>query len=634
MTHHTRHRFAGILSIVLMIVASAATAQDASALKHFIIRKADRLYDGGQEFRFVGANMPGLMLPYDFTLRLPSRMGLPTPWEQEDAFKTLAQMNAGVVRLWNLPIRAPDETAPAGGMTWHHVQGPGRFNEESFKTIDHLLALGNRYGVRIMFSFCAEAGDYLGGNATYAAHRGKKRAAFYTDPQIKDDYKATLRHCIERVNTVTGVPYKEDKALFAWQFGNEMDRAPVAWLAEMAAYIKSLDPNHLVAETRHRYGLTFVVDPNIDLYNRHYYPNYKPDGTDWKRTYPAEMAVLKGQRPFFIGEFGPYIDGTVFTHGNMVEKTRDYLAWVRGTEGVAGALLWSMYFHHRDGGFYWHQIFTYPSVWSYHWPGFPSAQAQRERELLTLWREEAFRIQGLPVPPVPVPDAPELIPFDGEPVFSWRGSAGADSYAIERAETVDGPWQVIAAEASDAEVAYRPLFTDRTARVGGRYCYRVSARNASGLSQPSLVVGPVTIQQLCLVDELQDFTVAQAHAGTLALNNAFNALYAEHLFRAKGVADDWIRYQVPGTITSLALTAFQAQQPLVLIIEVSGDGEVWSRIEPQRQERPLRSPPGGAAGGQKRTQVEYRSEVPAGMRWVTIRWAGPGELDRVEVRYR
>ena len=203
----------------------------------------------------------------------------------------LQQMNCGVVRLWNLPIRAPGETAPDGGMTWHPVQGPGTFNEASFRVLDHILALGNQYGVRVLFSFCAEAGDYLGGNATYAAHRGKKREQFYTDPQIKDDYKATVRYVLNRTNTVTGVPYRDDKAVLAWQFGNEMDRAPVAWLAEMAAYIKSLDPHHLVAETRHRYGLKFVVDPNIDLYNRHYYPNYKPDGTDWKQVAIGANAI-------------------------------------------------------------------------------------------------------------------------------------------------------------------------------------------------------------------------------------------------------------------------------------------------------------------------------------------------------
>ena len=213
----------------------AEPAPAASKFHHFITRQGDKLMDGDKEFRFIGANMPGLVLPYDWTLYLPERLHLPTPWEQEDGFKTLDQMNFRVVRLWNLPIREPKDKPAAGRQTWHYVQGPGQFNEESFKVVDSLFALANRYGVRVIFDLTAEAGDYLGGIGTYAAHRGKPRAEFYTDPQLKEDYQATVRYVLTRTNTITGVPYREDKAILAWQFGNEMHGAPTPWLAEMAA---------------------------------------------------------------------------------------------------------------------------------------------------------------------------------------------------------------------------------------------------------------------------------------------------------------------------------------------------------------------------------------------------------------
>ena len=66
--------------------------------------------------------MPGLVLPYDWTLYLPERLHLPTPWEQEDGFKTLDQMNGRVVRTWNLPMRGLKEEAKP----WHYVLGPGK----------------------------------------------------------------------------------------------------------------------------------------------------------------------------------------------------------------------------------------------------------------------------------------------------------------------------------------------------------------------------------------------------------------------------------------------------------------------------------------------------------------------------
>jgi hypothetical protein len=301
--------------------------------------------------------------------------------------------------------------------------------------------------------------------------------------------------------------------------------------------------------------------------------------------------------------------------------------------GTAGALLWSMYFHHRDGGFYWHQIFTYPSVWSYHWPGFPSAEAQREIGIMRVMREAAFKIQGLPIPPVPVPDAPELLPIGDVPLLSWRGSAGASGYNIERAPKADGPWAVLTENVSDADIAYRPLFSDTTARVGQTWFYRVIARNISGVSGPSNVVGPVRVKRVCLADELQDFSRVYAKSAGLELRNDFNALYAEYLFRARGDANDWVSYQVPSPIESVKLVAFYAKTGGELSVQFSADGAVFSTVEPARKERRLGSPMSGPARGQSRTLVEYECAAPSGSRYLKLLWHGPAELDRVEIHH-
>jgi hypothetical protein len=621
-----------LIAIALSIIGlqSGFAAEPSSRFQHFITRQGNTLYDGDKEFRFVGANMPGLVLPYDWTLYLPERMHLPTPWEQEDAFKTLDQMNGRVVRTWNLPMCDPK----AQPQPWHYVIGPGQFNEEAFKVVDNLLALANKYGVRVMLDLTAESGDYLGGIGTYAAYRGKKRAEFYTDPQLKEDYKTTVRHVLTRTNTITGVAYRDDKAVLAWQFGNEMHTAPDAWLSEMAAYIKSLDKNHLVAETRHRPGQPLMVDPNIDLVTRHLYSNYRGVGGGWPDAMRAEMAKLNGARPMFIGEFGPYIDGKMFTHENVVGETRKFLDYVQSEPGICGALLWSMYFHHSNGGFYWHQIMTYPAVWSYHWPGFPSAEAQREIGIMQTMREAAFRIEGKPVPPVPAPDAPELLPIEDVPMLSWRGSAGASGYDIERAPRVSGPWKTTAKNVSDADIAYRPLFSDTTARAGQTWFYRVTARNVSGASQPSNVVGPVKVKRVCLADELQDCSRVHAKSDGLKLNNDYNALYAEYLFRAKGSTNDWLSYKVAAHIESVKVTAFFAKDTADLTLQVSADGRTFTALQPARTERRLASPPSGPARGQRRTMVEYECAVPAGNRCLKLFWNGPAELDRVEIYHR
>ncbi len=615
-----------LLALLCLVPLLAAAAPE--KFQHFITRDGARLMEGNKEFRFIGANMPGLVLPYDWTLFLPERLRLPTPWEQEDGFRTLDQMNLRVVRTWNLPMRG----AKADAQPWHYVTGPGEFNEAAFRCVDSLLALANKYGVRVILPLTAESGDYLGGIGTYASYRGKKRAEFWTDPQLKEDYKATVRHVLTRVNTLTGVRYCDDKAILAWQFGNEMDSAPDAWLAEMAAFMKSLDKNHLVSDTRHVPGRAkMFTGQNIDLVTRHLYGNYKGVGSGWPAAITKELATLKEPRPLYIGEFGPYIDGKDLTHDNVVAKLRDFLDYVCAEKTICGALIWSMYFHHQEGGFYWHQIMTYPAVWSYHWPGFPSADAQRESELMATMRAAAFKIQGLSVPPVPVPIAPELLPFKDVPLFSWRGSAGATGYDIERAPAAAGPWQVLAANVCDGDVAYRPLFSDATAHAGETWFYRVTARSASGASPPSNVVGPVAVKRVCLVDELQDFSRCRAKSAGLKLNNDYNALYAEFLFRAKGSTNDWIEYEAPAPIERVRIVAFHAKQPVDLVCATSADGATFTPLAVERQARVLPKISGGAASGQNRTLLEYTLTPPPGQKRLRLTWPGPAELDRVEI---
>ena len=605
----------------------AGAVHGGQGFERFITRDGNRLMDGDREFRFVGANMPGLVVPYDFTLRLPEHMTLPTPWEIEDAFKTLNRMNLRVVRTWNLPMRGPDEAA----QPWHYVLAPGQFNEAAFTTIDHTLAMANKYGVRVMLDLTAEAGDYLGGIGTYAAHRGKKRTDFWADPQLREDYKATVRFVLSRVNTVTGVPYKSDKAILAWQFGNEMHGAKTNWLSEMAAYMKSLDPNHLVAETRHESGPAQLIDPNIDLLTRHYYASYADVGADWISACRKEIEGIKGQRPFFVGEFGPYVDGKNFTKENAPEKLKAFLDACIGMEGMSGAMLWSMYFHHQSGGFRWHQIFTFPSVWSFHFPGFPSAEAQAEIGIMREMREAAFRIQGLPVPPVSAPDAPELLPFKEVPLFSWRGSAGAEGYDIERAASANGPWFVLAANVSDADTAYRPLFSDTTAKADESWFYRVTARNAGGKSRPSNVVGPVTVKEVCTVDEFPDLSRVAGRSQGLTLDNTYNARYAEYLFRVEGSTNDWLSYTVAGPVREARVTAFflagHVSDP---IFQGSADGQTFTAAAVARKEKKHIAPP-HADSKEPRTQVDYVIAPSAGARQIKISWTGPMALDRVEI---
>lgn len=216
-------------------------------------------------------------------------------------------------------------------------------------------------------------------------------------------------------------------------------------------------------------------------------------------------------------------------------------------------------------------------------------------------------------------------------MFSWRGSTGASGYDIERAPTPAGPWTLIATNVSDADVAYRPLYSDTTARPGETWWYRVTGHNASGRSPASNVVGPVRVREICLVDEFQTLDRSVARSSRLRVANEYNALYAEYLFRAAGTTNDFVLYETPGAVTRVRMTAFCDGDPALPAVEASAEGTAWRVVPIAWTERRLPSPPGGAAGRQRRTQADGEGSPPAGCRRIRIRWTGPMELDRVEI---
>jgi hypothetical protein len=163
------------------------------------------------------------------------------------------------------------------------------------------------------------------------------------------------------------------------------------------------------------------------------------------------------------------------------------------------------------------------------------------------------------------------------------------------------------------------------------FFYRIVARNGSGASRPSNVVGPVRVARACLADELRDFSLAHEKSEGLALTNEFNALYAEHLFRAKGGAGDWLSYRVPDDIATVRIVAFGEAAPRIEI-EFPG-ASPRAAPEARRRERLLQPMSGGLASKQRRVMLELETAAPAGARLVRIRWLDSAELDRVEIRH-
>jgi mannan endo-1,4-beta-mannosidase len=79
---------------------------------------------------------------------------------------------------------------------------------------------------------------------------------FQTSGEAQQLYFNHLRNIVSRVNSITGKPYKDDPAIFAWQLGNEprcfsddpdIRAGFIGWMTEAARIVKELDPNHLLS---------------------------------------------------------------------------------------------------------------------------------------------------------------------------------------------------------------------------------------------------------------------------------------------------------------------------------------------------------------------------------------------------
>ncbi|HEX4932075.1 MAG TPA: cellulase family glycosylhydrolase, partial [Gemmatimonadaceae bacterium] len=342
----------------------------------------------------------------------------PDEFEIEDALESIRQMGGRVVRIYTLSVRRKDDDA---GMP-RHVLGPGTFDEDAFRALDKVLDIANRKGVRVIVPF-VDQWSWWGGIAEYAQFRGKAPAEFWTDPQVVADFKQTIAYVLNRRNTYTGARYKDDKAVLGWETGNELSNPP-SWSRDIAAYVKSVDPNHLLIDGYHagNRGLVpeSIDDPNIDVITTHHYPDFPVPLLDAVEQARAQIA---GRKPYFVGEVGFMPTATIRGLFDAV-IARD----------ISGALVWSLRVHNRDGGFYWHSEPAGGGLYkAYHWPGFRSGDAYDESALLASMRDKAFAIAGGPVPPLAAPAPPVLLPVPGVHAISWKGSAGASAYDVERA---------------------------------------------------------------------------------------------------------------------------------------------------------------------------------------------------------
>ena len=195
----------------------------------------------------------------------------------------------------------------------------------------------------------------------------------------------------------------------------------------MADYIRSIDRRHLILSDASNARLR-NVDACVSFIYRHWHQGY----ADFAK--PRIDACARAHKPYIAYEYG--WDRT------NVASLPSFLHTLLANPKVAGDAFWALEAHAPEGG--WRPIpaeVTNPRLaataesgewWALYYPGRATRvnTAADMRARAQAIRAHNYAMAGRRIPPHAIPPAPQILSTSP---LTWRGSAGAVRYAVERA---------------------------------------------------------------------------------------------------------------------------------------------------------------------------------------------------------
>lgn len=480
--------------------ALSVTTPTAPAPSSFVSASGRQFMLDGKPFRYGGTNQ--------YYLHYKSHIAV------DNVLADAKAMHLSVVRAWghidrgslNGAVANVDGSGDKDGVYfqfWDPAKGAPAYNDGAtgLEHLDYLLAQANAKGIKIILTLTNNWKDF-GGMDQYVTWYGLQyHDQFYTDARVKQAYKNWAAHLVNRVNTITGVVYKNDPAIFSWELGNEprcINAAKPtsgtctfatlnAWAAEMSTFIKSIDANHMVSVgdegflnwgvgSSWPYNGADGVDnealtrlPNIAFGTYHLYPDgwgtTADWGTQWIKDHITATDVIG--KPTILEEFG---------FQNKTTRDGVYQTWTQTvrTGGGAGWNFWLLSSMLENGQPYG----DYDGFTVYQ----PSSTA-------TLLANEATAIgRTVVVDPAP-PAAPTGLTVTGVSessiTLAWTaaqpGTNPITGYDVYRGTTLAG-------------TSTTTTFTDTGLTPSTAYSYTVRARDTAGVvSAASTAVTPTTV---------------------------------------------------------------------------------------------------------------------------------------------
>ena len=275
--------------MIICLLIFVSCTNDKESTDGFIQIKDGNFYLNDNEYTFKGANYWQGM-----------NLGAPQSGDQERLKRELDQLKS--LGVTNLRILAASEADTSMRYAIHPAlqTAPGVYNDDIWQGLDFLLnemAQRDMKAVMVLGNFWTWSGgfpQYLkwaeGLEIPYPqdpAHTWDEfqrfSAGFYFSEKAQQMMNNHIKNVITRINSISGMAYKDDPTIMAWQLANEPRGYHVAdkfreWTRKTAAYIKSLDPNHLVSlgtegnTSGKAAGINVLVDnndPNIDYITMH-----------------------------------------------------------------------------------------------------------------------------------------------------------------------------------------------------------------------------------------------------------------------------------------------------------------------------------------------------------------------------
>jgi mannan endo-1,4-beta-mannosidase len=250
----------------------------------------------GESFYFAGSN----------TYYLPHKSKFMVDAVLDDA----KSLGLRVMRTWGFldmgsldgSVASVDPPGPKDGVYfqyWDPLTSAPVYNDgpTGLEHLDYAVYAAGQRGLKVILPLVNNWPDF-GGVDQYVAWYGlTSHNDFYTDSNTRQAYKNWVSHLLNRTNIYTGLKYRDESTIMAWELINEPrcigdGVSLLNWVTEMSAFVKQTDPNHLVA----------VGDEGF--FSRSLSPDWTYDGSQG-----VDFEAFLGVPTIDFGTFHLYPDG-------------------------------------------------------------------------------------------------------------------------------------------------------------------------------------------------------------------------------------------------------------------------------------------------------------------------------------